>query len=171
MTICYIDAFSGLAGDMLLGALADAGADTHAISRALDSFALGATIEWDRVQRRGISATKFRVGVNQPSKHRHLSGILKLIHAADLPDSAKAKAERVFRVLGEAEAAVHAIPLDGCAEGEGIESARDGAGVCSGVGEGAQQHISGKSGERVDVTDCHEYSSLGDGRGCILVKA
>ncbi len=112
MTICYIDAFSGLAGDMLLGALADAGANTRVISNALDSFGLGATISWDRVQRRGISATKFRVGVNQPSKHRHLSGILKLIHAADLPDSAKAKAERVFRVLGEAEAAVHAMDIE-----------------------------------------------------------
>src|SRR5579863_7625660 len=97
---------------MLLGAFADAGADRAAISRALDSFALGATIEWARVYRRGVSATKFRVGVNQPSKHRHLSGILKLIHAADIPGSAKSKAERVFRVLGEAEAAVHGVDIE-----------------------------------------------------------
>src|SRR5579863_3356925 len=97
---------------MLLGAFADAGADRAAISRALDSFALGATIEWARVYRRGVSATKFRVGVNQPSKHRHLSGILKLIHAADIPGSAKARAERVFRILGEAEAAVHGVDIE-----------------------------------------------------------
>jgi hypothetical protein len=110
--ICYIDAFSGLAGDMLVGALADAGADSAAISRALDSFAIGAAISWERVQRRGVSATKFRVAVNEPSKHRHLSAILKLIHAAELPESAKSRAERVFRVLGQAEASVHGVDIE-----------------------------------------------------------
>jgi pyridinium-3,5-bisthiocarboxylic acid mononucleotide nickel chelatase len=112
MKICYIDAFSGLAGDMLVAALADAGADRETISRALESFAIGATIQWDRVQRRGISALKFRVGVTEPPKHRHLSGILKMIHAADLPASAKSKSERVFRVLGEAEAGVHGVDIE-----------------------------------------------------------
>jgi uncharacterized protein (TIGR00299 family) protein len=112
VTICYIDAFSGLAGDMLVGALVDAGADRAAISRALDSFDLGAAVEWDRVQRRGVSATKFRVGVRQPSKHRHLSGILKLIHSARLPESVKSKAEQVFHVLGQAEAAVHGVDIE-----------------------------------------------------------
>ena len=112
MTICYIDAFSGLAGDMLVGALADAGADRAAISSALDSFAIGAAVTWDRVQRRGISAAKFRVGVTEPPKHRHLSGILKLIHAAELPAAAKFKVEQVFRVLGQAEAAVHGVDIE-----------------------------------------------------------
>jgi pyridinium-3,5-bisthiocarboxylic acid mononucleotide nickel chelatase len=112
VTICYIDAFSGLAGDMLLGALVDAGADSAAISGALDSFAIGAAISWDRVQRRGVSAAKFRVSVNEPAKHRHLSGILKLIHAAQLPESVKVKAEKVFRVLGQAEAAVHGVDIE-----------------------------------------------------------
>jgi uncharacterized protein (TIGR00299 family) protein len=110
--ICYIDAFSGLAGDMLVGALADAGADSAAISRALDSFAIGAAISFDRVLRRGIGATKFHVGVNEPPKHRHLGGILKLIHAADLPEAVKLKAEQVFRVLGEAEASVHGVDIE-----------------------------------------------------------
>ena len=61
MSICYVDAFSGVSGDMLVGALADAGADREAISRALHSFAIGASIAWERVHRRGIAATKFRV--------------------------------------------------------------------------------------------------------------
>jgi uncharacterized protein (TIGR00299 family) protein len=112
LKVCYIDAFSGLAGDMLVGAFADAGADRGAISRALDSFGVGAICEWDRVSRRGVSATKFRVGVSEPPKHRHLSGILKLIQAAELSPSVKARAERVFRVLGEAEAAVHGIDIE-----------------------------------------------------------
>ena len=112
MTICYIDAFSGLAGDMLAGALVDAGADSAAITRALDSLAIGATIEWDRVRRRGVSATKFCVGVRESSGHRHLSGILKLIHTAQLPESVRSTAEKVFRVLGEAEAAVHGVDIE-----------------------------------------------------------
>jgi uncharacterized protein (TIGR00299 family) protein len=110
--ICYLDAFSGLAGDMLVGAFADAGADRDAISCALTGLATGGVIEWDRVQRRGMSATKFRVSVTEAQKHRHLSGILKMIHAADLPDTVKANAERVFRVLAEAEAAVHGVPIE-----------------------------------------------------------
>ncbi|MGA2715038.1 MAG: nickel pincer cofactor biosynthesis protein LarC [Bryobacteraceae bacterium] len=112
MKICYIDAFSGLAGDMLVAAFADAGADRDAISRALESFAIGAVTEWDRVQRRGVSALKFRVGVNGPPKHRHLSGILKLIHTADLSETVKSKAERVFRVLAEAESAIHGVDIE-----------------------------------------------------------
>ena len=97
---------------MLTGALADAGADRDAISRALDSFAIGASIEWNRVQRRGVSATKFRVGVTESGKHRHLSGILKMIQAAGIPAEAKAKAERIFRCLGEAEATVHGVDIE-----------------------------------------------------------
>jgi len=132
VTICYIDAFSGLAGDMLVGALADAGADSAAISRALDSFAIGAVISWDRVQRRGVSATKFRVGVNDSPKHRHLSGILKLIHAADLPATVKSKAEQVFRVLGQAEAAVHGVDIEKVHFHEvgAVDSISDIAGIC-----------------------------------------
>ncbi len=109
---CYIDAFSGLAGDMLVGALGDAGADQSAISGALEAFAIGATTTWERVQRRGISAMKFRVAANEPPKHRHLSGILKMIDKAELPDRVKSRASKIFRVLGEAEASVHGVDIE-----------------------------------------------------------
>lgn len=97
---------------MLLGALADAGADTETISCALESLAIGVKIEWERVLRRGISATKFRAIATDPPKHRHLSGILKMIHAADIPVRVKASAERVFRVLAEAESSVHGVDIE-----------------------------------------------------------
>src|SRR5271155_28895 len=97
---------------MILGALADAGADTAAITCALDSFATGARIEWERVLRRGISSMKFRVSLNEPPRHRHLSGILKMIHAAEIPVTAKANAERVFWVLAEAESSVHGMDIE-----------------------------------------------------------
>ncbi len=112
MSICYIDAFSGIAGDMLVGALVDAGADRAVISHALDSLAVGARIEYDRVHRRSVSAMKFRVTAPEPAKHRHLSGILRLIDAADIPAGAKSKAEKIFRSLGEAEAAVHGVNIE-----------------------------------------------------------
>ena len=112
MTICYIDAFSGLSGDMLAGALADAGADRNAISHALESFAIGASIEWTRVHRRGITASKFHVKSTVSPRHRHLAGILKMIDAADLPPAVKAKSEKAFRLLGEAEAAVHGVDIE-----------------------------------------------------------
>ncbi|MDP9171044.1 MAG: nickel pincer cofactor biosynthesis protein LarC, partial [Acidobacteriota bacterium] len=105
-------AFSGLAGDMLVGAFADAGADREAISNALGSLATGGYIAWDRVLRRGMSASKFRVSVNEPQKHRHLTGILKMIAAADLPGPVKENSERVFRVLAEAESAVHGVSVE-----------------------------------------------------------
>jgi hypothetical protein len=97
---------------MLLGALADAGADTGTISCALDSFAIGVKSEWERVLRRGMSAIKFRAIVEETSKHRHLSGILKMIQAAEIPATAKANAERVFRVLAEAESSVHGVDIE-----------------------------------------------------------
>jgi uncharacterized protein (DUF111 family) len=71
---------------MLVGALADAGADREAISRALQSLATEGVHRLGTVKRRGMSAaTKFRVTVTETPKHRHLSGILKMIAAADLP--------------------------------------------------------------------------------------
>ena len=97
---------------MLTGAFADAGADREEISRALASLATGGSITWDRVQRRGMAATKFRVSVDEPQRPRHLSGILKMIQAADLPDAVKASSERVFRVLAEAEASVHGVGIE-----------------------------------------------------------
>jgi uncharacterized protein (TIGR00299 family) protein len=59
-----------------------------------------------------MAASKFRVSVNEPQKHRHLSGILKMINAADLPDAVKTTSARVFQSLGEAEAAAHGINIE-----------------------------------------------------------
>jgi uncharacterized protein (TIGR00299 family) protein len=112
VALCYIDAFSGLAGDMLLGALVDAGADREAITRALNSFTIGAVISWEKVQRRGMAAMKVRIEANEPPKHRHLTPIIKMIQAAEIPESAKARAEKIFRVLAEAESTVHGVSIE-----------------------------------------------------------
>ena len=109
---CYLDAFSGISGDMLVGALADAGADQDALVRTIASLNIGATVSFEKVKRRGIAATKYHVAAEETKKHRHLSHILEMIEKADLPGPAKHNAARVFRKLGEAEAEVHQVPLE-----------------------------------------------------------
>jgi pyridinium-3,5-bisthiocarboxylic acid mononucleotide nickel chelatase len=109
---CYLDAFSGISGDMLVGALADAGADQKAISEAIAALEIGAAVSFERVHRRGIGATKFHVAVEHQHAHRHLSHIVKIIEKAGLPARAAQNALAVFLRLGEAEAAVHQVPIE-----------------------------------------------------------
>lgn len=110
--LCYLDGFSGISGDMLVGALADAGADQAAIIEALRSLETGAALSFERVKRCGIAATKFHVVSADTHTPRHLARILKMIEKAALPDHAKQNATAVFQRLGEAEAAVHQEPIE-----------------------------------------------------------
>jgi uncharacterized protein (TIGR00299 family) protein len=97
---------------MLVGALADAGADRKAVIDAIQSLETGAVLSFERVKRCGIAATKFHVAAPHTHGHRHLSHILKMIEKAELPERVKHNASAVFRRLGEAEAAVHQVPVD-----------------------------------------------------------
>ena len=110
--LCYLDAFSGISGDMLVGALADAGADQAAIVNALASLETGAALSFERVKRCGIAATKFHVAVQDTNAHRHLAHILSMIEKAELPERAKQNATAVFQRLAEAEANVHQVPVE-----------------------------------------------------------
>ena len=112
MKICYLDAFSGISGDMTVGALIDAGADSGAVVLALEGLGTGAQFKIDKTRRGGLTASKFRVTGGHATGHRHLKSILGLIDASPLPDSVKQAAATVFQRLGEAEAKVHDIPLD-----------------------------------------------------------
>jgi uncharacterized protein (TIGR00299 family) protein len=112
MRICYLDAFSGISGDTLLGALADAGADSKALVAALCSLTTGAEFRFEKVMRCGIGATKFHVSGGEQKSHRHLSEILKMIERAKLPARVRHDAAVVFRRLGEAEAAIHRVPIE-----------------------------------------------------------
>ena len=113
MKICYFDAFSGIAGDMTVGALLDAGGDAPALIAALESLNTGAAYRVEKTKRKGIGATKFHVDHGEQKAHRHLSPILKMIdNAALLTPRSKQMACDVFRKLGEAEASVHAVPIE-----------------------------------------------------------
>jgi uncharacterized protein (TIGR00299 family) protein len=135
MTICYLDAFSGLSGDMLVGALADAGADTGALTSALQSLATGASFRFEKTKRRGIAATKFFVEGGEQKKHRHLPHILEMIERGDLAARAKRDASAVFRRLGQAEARVHGVPIEKVHFHEvgAVDSIADIVGACMGL--------------------------------------
>ena len=111
MKICYLDAFSGISGDMTVGALLDAGADSAALLQTLESLGTGAKFQIEKTSRRGIAASKFHVIAGDAKGHRHLKDILELIDKSASSDRVKKNAAAVFQRLGEAEAKVHGIPL------------------------------------------------------------
>jgi pyridinium-3,5-bisthiocarboxylic acid mononucleotide nickel chelatase len=110
----WIDASAGVAGDMLLGALLDAGADAGAVQAAVDAVVPQAVaISTTTVTRAGLRATKAEVAVatgDQP--HRRWVTVRDLIANADLPDPVRARALAVFARLAAAEARVHGIEPD-----------------------------------------------------------
>jgi uncharacterized protein (TIGR00299 family) protein len=127
MKTLYFDCFAGAAGDMILGALLDAGLPFDALHRALGTLAVdGYHVTADRVVKGGITAVKFRVfepaavaaggvaeGAAVPShQHHHLSHIRAAIDRAALSDAGKARANRMFTRLAEAEAAIHGMSLE-----------------------------------------------------------
>lgn len=112
MRLCYFDAFSGISGDMTVGALADAGADQAAIIQVLQGLGTGATYDFERVKRRGIAATKFHVTVTDTKRHRHLPAIVKMIEGCEAPPRVKQRAIAVFENLGRVEASVHQVPTE-----------------------------------------------------------
>jgi uncharacterized protein (TIGR00299 family) protein len=178
MRIGYLECFAGLSGDMLLGALVDAGVSPALLQQTTASLNLGATLVFDSVDRSGISARKARVLLDggeadaihnhesgeadashnhdggeadtpknhaplhehdhqhSPShdhshshdhehshehehkhehKHQHgrnLPAIREILNQAPLPANARALALRAFELLGQAEAAIHNLPLD-----------------------------------------------------------
>ncbi len=111
--LCYLDAFSGISGDMTVGALIDAGAPSAAVIDALESLSTGARFEVEKTKRSGLAASKFKVHLSlEPQKHRHLSHILALIDRSQISPRAKQNANAVFHRLAEAESKVHGVSIE-----------------------------------------------------------
>jgi uncharacterized protein (TIGR00299 family) protein len=111
--IAYFDCFSGISGDMVLGALVDAGADLRAIEQELRKLGLeNWKISSESVKRGTIFATHVKVETPEDHHHRGLSIILKLIKDANLAPRAAERARKIFTRLAEAEAKVHQIPVE-----------------------------------------------------------
>jgi uncharacterized protein (TIGR00299 family) protein len=157
MRIGYLECFSGISGDMLLGALADAGVPFEVLVDATAALNVGARLEMRKVSRGGLAAVKIDVVADEQGnreqgignreqetggahahahdhtdphsqehhsheaepahsshehEHRSLSTILSIIQAAPLSEPVKQRSARAFQLLGEAEAAIHAIPIE-----------------------------------------------------------
>jgi uncharacterized protein (TIGR00299 family) protein len=114
MTLAYFDCFSGISGDMTLGALVDAGVGIDVLCSELEKLNLpGYEITALKVMRSGVSATKVHVCVEEKEQPaRHLSDIRKIIEASTLSSSIKQKSILIFERLAEAEAKVHGTTPD-----------------------------------------------------------
>ncbi len=111
MRIGYLDCFSGISGDMLLGALLHAGVDARALRTELEKLgAEGWALRTELVTRAGIAATKAHVDLDEaPQPHRRLPDILTMIERSTLHEVDRERAADVFRRLAEAEARVHHV--------------------------------------------------------------
>ena len=114
MKIGYLDCFSGVSGDMCLGALVGAGVPLDDLREALAGLPLhGYEIICEDVVRHGMAATKVDVVLHEHEHpHRGLSDCLEIIEAGHLPAQVAQDARAVFRNLAEAEAAVHDCTVD-----------------------------------------------------------
>lgn len=136
MRIAYLDCFSGISGDMFLGALVDAGVSPKLLEDTVAALEIGARLEISRVTRGGISATKVDVYASgdkdlprevfweqhqhdhaQDHSHDHehsrnLAEIREIINKAAISNPAKTTAIRIFETLGEAEAGIHNTSVD-----------------------------------------------------------
>ena len=113
MRILYFDCFSGVAGDMILGAFIDAGADAELLKSLPAKMNLPQIkIEIKKVVKNGLSATK--VDVIYPEEHasRHLNDIVKIIESSDISASAKTRAIKIFNKLAGAEAQIHGTDIE-----------------------------------------------------------
>lgn len=113
MRIAYFDCFSGISGDMTLGALVSAGwpaAEVEALPARLKLS--GVTVTVGEARRGPFVATRVEVRVEGKQPHRHLHHVNAILDAADLPSTARERARAAFRRLAEAEAQVHGSTVE-----------------------------------------------------------
>ncbi len=114
MKIAYFDCFSGISGDMCLGALVSAGVDFDLLSQTLNRLPItGYQIRQEKIKVQGIAATNIHVDLleeKQPS--RNLKDLMDIIQHSELPLEVKEKSEAVFQHLARAEAQVHGTTVE-----------------------------------------------------------
>jgi len=110
--VAHFDCFSGLSGDMVLGALIDVGVPAEAIRAALDSLGLPITLEIERVKKCGIAATKVNIVAPDQEDYRFLPDVEAIIDRGNLTEKQRTLAKSIFRKVAVAEAAVHGMPIE-----------------------------------------------------------
>ena len=114
MRILYYDCFSGISGDMNLGAMIDLGVDKDYLTGELNKLNLkGWELIAEKDQRHGIYGTKVTVlQTKHEHSHRHLSDIEKIINNSSLDSKTKELSRKIFMKVALAEASVHRIPIE-----------------------------------------------------------
>src|SRR5438477_13062198 len=107
-TIAWFHCFSGIAGDMALGSLIDAGADLDAVREVLGRLPIaGWEVDAEPVLRAGVAATHLRVRTHEDGVVRTYSHISGLIDEARLPDRVRDRAQAVFAAMADVEGRLH----------------------------------------------------------------
>lgn len=137
MNLLYFDCFSGISGDMTVGALIDAGGDPEYLAEQLTKLNMSDEykLSWDKLNKNGIMSTKFNVILenkhddhlhakhyanenghqsnhNDHVAHRSYQEIVKLIKQAGFSENVENLAIRIFTKLGKAEGIIHGVPLE-----------------------------------------------------------
>ncbi len=113
MKLAYFDCFSGISGDMTLGALVHAGVPLEHLRAELNGLAVpGWELRAEKVWKNGMAATYVRVDIQETHTHRSLSTIEDILQKSKLANPVREHAIAIFRKLGEAEAAVHDVPIE-----------------------------------------------------------
>lgn len=137
MKYAYCDCFSGISGDMFLGALVDAGLPVDTLREALEKLNLPERVEIcvEEVHKGSMRATQVDVVAGESHHHRHLSDIVSLIENSQLSDTVKRSSLAIFHKLAEAEARVHGTTIDHIHFHEvgALDSIADIVGVATGI--------------------------------------
>ena len=115
MKALYLSCFSGISGNLFVGALLDAGLSEEALREMVAALPVsGYELKFEKVVKKGITATHFDVELDPTEKqpHRHLRHIVDIIEAAELSDTVKERSIAVFTKLAEAEAKVHGTTVE-----------------------------------------------------------
>jgi uncharacterized protein (TIGR00299 family) protein len=111
--LAYLDCVGGLAGDMLLAALLDAGADLESLRNVPGALGIdGVEIAVERVERQGIGALHLGIVAPDDASSRDYREIRGLVEAADLPERVRARSLDTFRRLAEVEGRIHGVAPD-----------------------------------------------------------
>lgn len=113
MRIAYLDCFSGISGDMFLGALLDAGLSPEVLTQVFAGLGVnGIALHWRRRMVQGMDAVQVEIRCAESHHHRGLKEITTMLQGARLAPAVRDDALRVFTRLAEAEAAVHGASVE-----------------------------------------------------------
>ena len=133
-TVAWFHCFSGIAGDMALASLVDAGADIDEVRTLCERLPVGGwTIETEAVMRAGIGGTKVHVHAEPSTVVRTAAHIAAMVEEARLPDRVRRRALATFATLAEAEGHLHRRPPESVHFHEvgGIDAIIDVVGTCA----------------------------------------